>query len=131
MYCCAMLPESSERLFALRVQLFISTKSSTAGCSSDKTLRVFTITHPFHPLLGEEFVLATRRLNWGEDRVMYHDQEGKLQSMPTSWTSEADKDQFTEVSAGSCWFRIDDLKELVSLLHTIRADRKIRSRGVK
>ena len=131
MYGCATPPESSETQLAPPILLLISTKSSTAGCSSDKTLRVFTIAHPFHPLLGEEFVLATRRLNWGEDRVMYHDQEGKLQSMPTSWTSEADKDQFTEVSAGSCWFRIDDLKELVSLLHTIRADRKIRSRGVK
>jgi hypothetical protein len=75
--------------------------------------------------------LATRRLNWGEDRVMYHDKEGKLRSMPTAWTSEADKDLFMEVSAGSCWFRLDDLSELACLLHTMKIDRQRRSRGVK
>ncbi|MGQ7848848.1 DUF5372 family protein [Granulosicoccus sp. 3-233] len=82
------------------------------------------MTHPFHPLLGKQFVLSTRRLNWGEDRVMYHDQEGKLQSMPTAWTSEADKDLFANASAGSCWFRMDDLCELAELLHMMKSDRQ-------
>jgi hypothetical protein len=76
-------------------------------------------------------VLSTRRMNWGEDRVMYHDQEGKLLSLPTAWTSEADKDLFMDVSAGSCWFRMDDLSELAKLVHTMKRDRQRRARGVK
>ncbi|WP_367183921.1 DUF5372 family protein, partial [Ferrimicrobium sp.] len=27
------------------------------------------MTHPFHPLAGQEFDLISRKRNWGEDRV--------------------------------------------------------------
>ena len=36
--------------------------------------------------LGCRFALATRKQNWGEDRVMYYDAEGRLRSMLTSWS---------------------------------------------
>jgi hypothetical protein len=39
---------------------------------------LFEITHPFHPLHGNSFVLVSRRLNWGEDRVMYFDANKRL-----------------------------------------------------
>lgn len=38
----------------------------------------FEITHPFHPWSGQCFVLLTRKQNWGEDRVMFYDAEGRL-----------------------------------------------------
>ncbi|MGH8859247.1 MAG: DUF5372 family protein, partial [Polaromonas sp.] len=34
------------------------------------------ITHPFHPRRGQRVVLATRKRNWGEDRVMFYDEQG-------------------------------------------------------
>ena len=34
------------------------------------------IAHPLHPLNGREHVLAGQHLNWGEDRVSYHDADG-------------------------------------------------------
>ena len=52
----------------------------------------FEITHPFHPQRGTQWVLVTRKGNWGEDRVMYYDRQGRLRSMRTSWTSLADQD---------------------------------------
>jgi len=36
------------------------------------------VTHPFHPLFGREFVLVDLRLNWGENRVCLHDEDGAL-----------------------------------------------------
>lgn len=33
----------------------------------------FQVTHPFHPLFGQVFVLVTVHRNWGEERVYYHD----------------------------------------------------------
>ncbi|WP_208461047.1 DUF5372 family protein, partial [Paraburkholderia mimosarum] len=30
------------------------------------------VTHPFHPLRGQEFVLLERRCAWGEERVYFH-----------------------------------------------------------
>lgn len=61
-------------------------------------------------------MLATRKRNWGEDRVMYFDAQGRLRSMLTSWTNLADADAFVQTSAGRSWFRIDDLLKLVALL---------------
>lgn len=75
------------------------------------------MTHPFHPLAGKVFTLLTRKLNWGEDRVMYYTDAGRLRSMPTSWTSEADDDPFTAASAQvRSYFRADDLMGLAVLL---------------
>ncbi|MFC0691473.1 DUF5372 family protein [Paraburkholderia humisilvae] len=39
------------------------------------------MTHPFHPLRGTRIQLATRRQNWGEDRVMFYDEHGRLDSV--------------------------------------------------
>ena len=61
----------------------------------------------------------TRRLNWGEDRVMYFDQAGKLRSMLTSWTSVAESDLFAQVAAGRSWFRFDDLLALAEHLDVL------------
>nr|WP_245462716.1 DUF5372 family protein [Rhizobium leguminosarum] len=36
--------------------------------------------------------MSTRKQNWGEDRVMFYDAQGRLRSLPASWTdvNEAD-----------------------------------------
>lgn len=67
---------------------------------------------------GQGFTLTTRRLNWGEDRVMYFNDAGNLRSMPASWTDCVDQDAFQRAADGRSWFRLDDLLELVSLLQT-------------
>lgn len=61
-------------------------KSATA-CRDDGCATVTVeITHPFHPLRGTRIQLATRRQNWGEDRVMFYDEHGLLVSILASWT---------------------------------------------
>jgi len=76
----------------------------------------FEITHAFHPRRGTRFAVATRRQNWGEDRLMYFDAQGRLRSILTSWTSLADADAFTQASHGRSWFRPDDLLRLGALV---------------
>jgi hypothetical protein len=61
-------------------------------------------------------VLVTRKQNWGEDRVMYVDAQGRLRSLLASWTSFAEEDPFTRASAGRSWFRPDDLVQLSVLI---------------
>ena len=58
---------------------------------------------------GERLVVATRRQNWGEDRVMYFDARGRLRSVLTSWTDLVEEDRFRAASAGRSRLRIDDL----------------------
>lgn len=81
----------------------------------------FEITHPFHPQRGTQWVLVTRKGNWGEDRVMYYDRQGRLRSMRTSWTSLADPDLFSQAAQGRSWFRVDDLLQLAALLENLRS----------
>jgi hypothetical protein len=76
-------------------------------------------------------VLSTRRLNWGEDRVIFFDSQQRLRSMLTSWTSLADRDAFAEVSEGRSWFRTDDLLKLRELLNEALFPRREDARYVK
>jgi hypothetical protein len=74
------------------------------------------VTHPFHPLNGREFALLDRRNTWGEDRVYFHDDVGRLRRIPAAWTNAVVADVFAAVSGGRSHFRIPELLELVALI---------------
>jgi hypothetical protein len=63
-----------------------------------------------------------RKNNWGEDRVMYYNAQGRLCSMLASWTSLALQDAFSLASAGRSWFRVDDLLNLAALLQDAKEE---------
>src|SRR6516225_9264982 len=63
-------------------------KQSTALVSLDRT-QTFLIAHVFHPLYGRELQLIDQYLAWGEDRVCFRDDGGRLRYLPTAWTSMA------------------------------------------
>jgi len=73
------------------------------------------VTPPFHPLFGSEFELVVRRSNWGEDRVFFHDADGRLISLAARWTSVCVPDPFVVVAAGRASFRVEDLLRLAEL----------------
>ena len=91
---------------------------STARTTPDARgeAQTFEVTHPFHPLYGQRFELVTRRHNWGDARVYYHDEAGKLRSLSLLWTDLAPVDPFVQMSAGRSFFRVMDLLELLRLL---------------
>ena len=64
-----------------------------------------------------------RKNNWGEDRVLYYNVQGRLCSVLASWTSLALPDAFSLASAGRSWFRVDDLLNLDALLQDAREAR--------
>ena len=92
--------------------------SSAPDLSGD--CQTFQVTHPFHPLFGREFTLVTYRRNWGEHRVYFHDDTGRLVSLPAAWTSVFPTDPYVAVSAGRSPFRVQDLLELSQLIARIR-----------
>ena len=91
---------------------------STAGCVGT-TGRKVRITHPFHPLVGHEFVLVSRRLDWGEDRVAYVSADGALRSIAARLTDVEPPDEFQRIAAGRAAFRTTDLCELKALLERL------------
>ena len=79
------------------------------------------ITHPFHPLFGQEYELVTYRKNWGEDRVYVHNEAGELVGMPVHWTDFFPVDPFHVVAAGQSLFRPADLLLLAQLIERLRS----------
>jgi hypothetical protein len=67
-------------------------------------------------LFQQEFEVVSYRQNWGEDRVWFHDKNGRLQSVPANWTDAVEVDPFVVVAAGRSLFRITDLLELAQLI---------------
>jgi len=74
------------------------------------------VTHPFHPMLGREFVFLAVRQTWSEDRVFVLDENGCQYSFPVGWTDAVDPDVFVFFAAGRCPFRVVDLLELSLLI---------------
>lgn len=78
------------------------------------------MTHPFHPLFGQEFECVNERKAWGEHRVYYHDTKGQLRALPVGWTNQPAEDRGMAIPAGRCVFRVEELLELVRLVKRLR-----------
>lgn len=76
------------------------------------------MTHPFHPLFGEEFEFLKRRKSWGADHVFFYNHEGQLVSLPAEWTDVVPPDPFVVISGGRSPFHIDDHPRLGLWLDT-------------
>lgn len=53
---------------------------------------------------------------------MYYDDQGRLCSMLTSWTSLHELDSFLAASSGRSWFRVDDLLRLSAHISVMRSE---------
>ena len=82
----------------------------------DTTCPKVRITHPFHPLCGQEFDLVSREHHWGENRVVYAGANNELSSITTDLTDLEPPDEFRQVAGGRAAFRTVDLVELWMLL---------------
>ena len=81
------------------------------------------ITHPFHPHCGREFELICRRRHWGEDRVVYSGDGGRLRTISAAFTDVTLLDEFRLVAGDRAAFRTVDLVTLCELLDRLGACR--------
>lgn len=77
------------------------------------------MTHPFHPLYGQQFEMLSYRHNWGEYRVTFYETPDRVRALPATWTSLAPSDPSVELAAGRAAFRVADLLQLSQLIHRI------------
>lgn len=66
--------------------------------------------------MGQTLELAAQGREWGEDRVYYRDENGRMRFVPARWTNVAGCDPFILTSAGRAWFRLEDLIRLCDAL---------------
>ncbi len=85
---------------------------------------MFTVTHPFHPLYGQQFEILNYRHNWGEYRVTFYETADHVRILPAAWTSLAPADPCVVFAAGRAAFRVADLLHLSHLIGRIEAERK-------
>jgi len=74
------------------------------------------ITHPFHPLTGQELDLVCRRRHWGEDRVVCRTPDGTLHTVTSDLTDVDPPNDFQRIAAGRAAFRTVDLLALRAVL---------------
>jgi len=79
----------------------------------------FRVTHPFHPLSGQQFAVVTYRHSFGDHRVFFHDADGQLRSIPALWTSLVAPDPAVVFAAGRAPFRVGDLLAVARLVHVL------------
>ena len=79
------------------------------------------MTHPFHPLAGQEFEFVKRRHNWRADRVYVRDDTGGLVSLPAEWTDAVPEDPFVVVARGRAPFDLEGLLALAELVASLVA----------
>ncbi|WP_139110140.1 DUF5372 family protein [Ensifer sp. LC163] len=53
---------------------------------------------------------------------MFYDAQGRLRSLPASWTDVNETDLFSQVAAGRSFSRPDDLSALASLIDRINTN---------
>ena len=108
------VPSSTERAF----RPFLWTQPSTTP-SPSLAEGVFTVTHPFHPLYGQQFEILSYRHNWGEYRVTFYQTADRVRALPAAWTSLAPADPTVTLAAGRAAFRVADLLQLAHLIGRI------------
>lgn len=87
--------------------------------------KVFTVTHPFHPLCGQTFEVVAVLSIWGGDRVAFTDADGCWRSLPAQWTDTIAPELVVTLGADRAHFRADyllGLRKLVDDLATRQED---------
>lgn len=74
------------------------------------------ITHPFHPLSGQQFVCVGERYNRYGTRILLALGDNAVCAIPPQWTDLVAPDPEIVISAGRSPFRVGDLLELADHL---------------
>ncbi|MGA9131183.1 MAG: DUF5372 family protein [Candidatus Sulfotelmatobacter sp.] len=79
----------------------------------------FHVIHPFHPLAGQELERASGPPQESHRRVFFHTTDGRLSSIPLTFTDLVEADPFVAVSAGRAWMGINDLLRLAEFVQEL------------
>ncbi len=81
------------------------------------------VTHPFHPLSGQQFVCVGERHNRYGKRLLLRVDDTTVRAVPPQWTDIASPDPEIVMGQGRALFRVVDLIGLASLLAQLCAER--------
>ena len=74
------------------------------------------MTHPFHPLAGQECEYVGERRNMHGLRLLCQADDGVLWTVPVEWTDRVEQRLELQMGAGRTYFLVGDLLALSELL---------------
>ena len=78
--------------------------------------RFIRITHPFHPLYGNQYLLVGFRYNRYGRRALLEIEEGVYRTIPLQWTDLSPPDPEIAISEIRSFYRASDLIELARMI---------------
>jgi Family of unknown function (DUF5372) len=84
------------------------------------------ITHPFHPLSGEQLVCVGERYNRYGKRLLLQVDDASICSVPPQWTDLVAPDPEMVIGESRAPFRVADLLELARLLDQLGSRHALR-----
>ena len=99
--------------------VLVSSRSARTAQKPNVNLGSTTITHPFHPLRGQQFpILKTRRVA-GIDTVILKGTAGGTFAVPLAWTDRAKPSPWEAVGKNPPQLDVPSLWTLVELLDSL------------
>jgi hypothetical protein len=71
---------------------------------------------------GREIEVVGRATHWGDERVVYLNDDGRVRSISTAFTDIGQQDEFRRIAAGRAAFRTCDLLDLFRRLGVLLSD---------
>jgi hypothetical protein len=81
------------------------------------------VTHPFHPLNGQQLACVGERYNRYGKRLLLRVDDSTISSVPPQWTDAVGADVEVTLGQGRALFRVSDLMELEGLVRRLSAAR--------
>jgi len=91
--------------------------------------RFVRVTHPFHPLYGEQYLLVGFRYNRYGIRALFEIEEGICRTIPPQWTDLSPPDPEAVIGSGRSFFRVCDLMDLARLIDGHREMKRNKERA--
>jgi hypothetical protein len=82
------------------------------------------VTHPFHPLSGQELVCVGERYNRYGTRLLLRVDDDHLCSVPRQWTDVVGPEPEVVIGEGRALFRATDLLELADLVSRLVEEKR-------
>ena len=83
--------------------------------------QTFLVTHPFHPLHGQQIELLGVRHNSNDSYLFFLGADGNSRSIPASYTNVQSPDPLTTFAGGRAFFRATDLVEMARLIQELES----------
>jgi hypothetical protein len=108
-----MLQEIDQTAHGIEDHYLIYRTKKTASLIDNE---IVTVTHPFLPNSGKQYILIGRLKPQGKENLICQDLDGNETIIPIEYTNFKKQNIFQEQANGRCDFQYDDLQKLAELI---------------